>query len=101
MPETTTKPKAPRKDTTRMSAACAIAAKHPDLAEQFAKVLGLPRGGRLTDAKQSCEAEEYAHDEKMKTLRAVRDFAAEVDPLDGPMLGGVKGAIDAARTAKK
>jgi len=88
----TKKPKAPRKDTTRIAAALEMAADGPSEG-RFQDICGWAKPTE-TIREEIARAED-AHAIKMRTLRAERDFAAEIDPLTPDQRARVKAAIEA------
>lgn len=86
----TKKPRAPRKDTTRIAAALEMAA---DGEGRFTDICEWP--APLDQIKDEIAKAEAAHAEKMRTLRAERDFASEIDPLTPDQRARVRAAIEA------
>lgn len=86
------KVKGPRRETTRIGAAVTIAATHPELVGRFREVLGRASGDRLAYAKKDVERIETETKKLLDAARLIRDFAAEIDEIDGPMLEAVRAA---------
>jgi len=88
----TKKPRAPRKDTTRIAAALEMAAADP-IHGRFPTICEWD--APLEQIKDEIAKVEDDHAAKMRTLRAERDFAAEIDPLTPEQRARVKAAIEA------